>query len=456
MFRFINREEELEFLERRFREKLPQILIVYGRRRVGKTELIKTFCEGKKFVYFLADKRGTLVNSERFAEITAEYFKDVKPEVKNFDNAFRYTVKRAGKEKMIIVIDEFSYLVEKDSSIPSVFQLIVDEIIKGENIVLILCGSLVSMMESLLSYKNPLYGRRTGQWKVEPLKFNQIKNFFRKYTLEQRVQAFSISGGVPFYLSIFDENRSIISNIKEKILTKGSLLYEEIEFLLREELRDYSTYFSILEAIVNGNTKISEIANFSKVEAKDLPKYLNVLIKLGIVERIVPVTEKLKSKKAIYLIKDNFFRFWFKFVYPNKSYLEIDNTDYVIKKIGKEFNSFVGKAFEEIGKELLIESNRSNKLPFKFDKIGKWWYKDKEIDVVLLSKEKKKIAFFEVKWQDLSFKEAEKILKELEEKARFVSWFNKKRREYFGIIAKGIEKKGELKRRGYFVFDLKV
>jgi AAA+ ATPase superfamily predicted ATPase len=232
-------------------------------------------------------------------------------------------------------------------------------------------------------------------------------------------------------------------------------LYEEVEFLLREELRDYSSYFSILEAIARGNSKLSEIANFSRIQAKDLPKYLSVLMKLDIVEKIYPITEKRTTKRTIYKIKDNFFDFYFRFVYPFKNDLELGNTKKVIEVIKKEFNSFIGKKFEEISREFLYEMNLKGALPFRFSNIGTWWEKDKEIDIVALNKEEKKILFCEVKWQDINKNEAEKIFENLKEKAEEVKWFNKARKEYFCLIAKEIKDKKDLQEKGYLVFDLK-
>jgi AAA+ ATPase superfamily predicted ATPase len=452
--RFIDRERELEFLEEKFNSDERQLIVIYGRRRLGKTELIKQFCKDKDHIYFLADRRGSLLNAERFANIAAEFFGDVPPKVRNFDDVFTYIAIRLNKRKIVTVIDEFSYLVEKDDSIPSVFQLIWDEVLKDKNIMLILCGSLVSMMESILSYRSPLYGRRTGQWKLSPLRFNQAKQFFPNYSTEQRVVAYSILGGIPFYLNTFDDRKDIYVNIEEKILTKGEVLYEEVEFLLREELRDYSSYLSILEAIARGNSRLSEIANFSKIQAKDLPKYLNVLIRLDIVEKVHPITEKRATKKTIYKIKDNFFDFYFRFVYPYKSDLELGNVKKVMGIIKKDFNTFIGKKFEDVSRGFLYELSLKGLTPFKLLNIGTWWEKDEEIDIVAFDREGKRILFCEAKWQDLDESEAERILERLKKKASVVKWFNAKRKEYFCLIGKRLKDKKDLREKGYLVFDL--
>jgi hypothetical protein len=453
MFRFINREKELEFLEERFREKEKQLLILYGRRRVGKTELVKRFFRGKDFIYFLADRRGTLLNAERFAGIAAEHFDDVTPRVNDFDDVFRYIVKRSG-EDLIIAIDEFSYLVEKDDAVPSIFQLIWDEIISKKKIMLILLGSLISMMEKgALSYKSPLYGRRTGQWKLLPLPFKEAVKFHR-IPMEDSIKVYAVFGGIPMYLKEYDKDKDIFSNIMDKVIKKGSPLYEEVEFLLREELRDYSSYLSILEALAKGNSRLVEVANYSKISAKDLPKYFNTLIKLNLIEKNHPITEKEKTKKTLYKITDNFFKFWFKFVYPNKSDIEIGNLAKVRGIVRREFNSFVGEAFEDIAREFLLELNKSSRLPFRFSKIGRWWHKGEEIDLVALNDETKDIVFFEVKWGKLTKKDADRLLSEVKRKAELVKWHNRSRKEHYGITAREIAGREELRREGILAYDL--
>lgn len=209
----------------------------------------------KDSLYFLADKRGTELNSQRFAREAAPYLQDVPPAVQNFDDVFAYIVRR--RPNLTVAIDEFSYLVERDETIFSVFQLIVDEVLKGDSL-LILCGSSISMMEKgTLSYRSPLYGRRTGQWLIEPLKFKDVLKFFSHYTFSQIIEAFSIAGNIPAYIIKLDDSKSVFENIQEKILKKGTFLYEEVEFLLRGELRDPSRYSSILEAAGGGATRLT-------------------------------------------------------------------------------------------------------------------------------------------------------------------------------------------------------
>ncbi len=432
---FVDREKEMEFLNDIYHQTGPQLVILYGRRRVGKTEILKNFLKDKNSLYFLADKRGTELNAQRFAREAARHFQDIPPDVHNFDDVFTYIVKRGGR---VAAIDEFSYLVEKDAAVPSIFQLIVDEILK-EDFLLILCGSSISMMEKgTLSYKSPLYGRRAGQWLVEPFQFRDVLKFFPHYTFSQVVEAYSIVGGIPAYAVKFDDSKTVFENIEEKIVKKGTFLYEEVEFLLRGELRDPSSYSSVLEAIGNG-ARVTEIAHKSRIPEKDLPKYLKVLQSLHLVEKIYPVTEK-GGKKTIYRIRDQFFNFWFTFVHQNKSYLESEDLSYVMDVIKTDFNSFVGLNFERVCREALTVLNNQRESPFT--KIGKWWghyreggeRKEVEIDLVALREDTKDILFSECKWKERI--DAEKILTDLKEKSSHVNWYRESRKEHFAIFGK--------------------
>ena len=240
--KFVDRQRELEFLEKKYREDKANLIVIYGRRRVGKTELIKKFLENKKGIYILCSKDSLNENikelKRKFFEITKrEYF--LKLETLSFFDIFKYFVEEIGDEKIIIVLDEFPYLIELNPGIVSVFQKIWDELLENTKIFLILCGSSIGMMETeVLGYKSPLYGRRTGEWKVEPLNFRHVKNFFEKYNIEDLFKIYSICGGTPFYLAKLDPELTVEENIKRKILTKGEVLYNEPKVLLKEEFRE--------------------------------------------------------------------------------------------------------------------------------------------------------------------------------------------------------------------------
>jgi AAA+ ATPase superfamily predicted ATPase len=390
----------------------------------------------------LCNKAGTGANIKRFRQEISKSFKEPEIATENLEEIFSYLVQKT-KEKLVVVLDEFSYLVEKDDSIPSVFQTVIDEVLKDKNIMLIICGSSISMMESLLGYKNPLYGRKTGHMKIDFLKFKFLKEFFPQYTFEENIRVYTILGGVPFYLEKFDPKKPALENAKEQILSKKGQLYEEADFLLREELREPDIYKSILSAIAQGNAKVAEIGSKVGIKASDLDRYLKVLIMLGIIKKEIPVTER-KSKKTLYMIDDNFFQFYSMFFEPYRSDIEIDNFSNLGDGLKKNFNSFVGKKFEK-----LVRTDVVKFCPFTVTRIGRWWgyhreneeRKELEIDIVALNEETKEILFCECKWKDKV--NAEKILEDLKTKAMFVNWNNEKRKEYYAVIAKSFSKRTE-------------
>ncbi|MEW6069341.1 MAG: ATP-binding protein [Candidatus Thermoplasmatota archaeon] len=454
--KFVNRERELDFLDRKYKDAGLQVIVIYGRRRVGKTELIKEFIKGKNSIYFLADKRGTEKNIERFVNLVQERLNLPPLKIGSFEDAFKIIVEKVKGERFIVVIDEFSYLIEKDTALSSVFQLIIDEILRNSNLFLILCGSSIGMMEKgVLSYKSPLYGRRTGQIKLTPMRFKDLKKFFPRYSIKELIETYSVLGGIPAYLSLFDPAKRLDDNIQKTFCVKEHLFYEEPEIILKEELREPKVYFNLLEAIAIGKTKLTDIANKAGINAKDASSYINSLIELDLVERTYLITEKKpRTKKTIYFIKDNFFTFWFKFILENKEKIERGEAEVLLKKIKGEFSRYVSKTFEKVSIEFLW----AEKI-FPFTKIGKWWgtYRDKEtgerksveIDIVALNEETKEILFGECKWQDKV--DGEKILQTLKEKSEFVDWNKNKRKEQYAIFAKSFRKRA----KKCYCFDLK-
>ena len=434
---FVNRSEELDFLNKRYLSGSPEFIILYGRRRVGKTEIIKQFIKDKPAIYFMADRQVERESLRQMQKNMGDYLNDSLFEKASIEGYFELFSEFAKKtdERVVFVIDEFQYLMESNSAIPSIFQKIWDEILANTNIFLIICGSSISMMETLMGYKNPLYGRRTGQWMVEMLEFKDAIKFLPNYSLEEQVVAYAILDGIPQYLKQFDDTKPVIENIQDKIIEKGNFLHIEPEFLLKEELREPRNYFLILKAISFGNTKSGEIVNYTQLDKTLISKYLDTLSVLHIVEKNHPVdTNKERTRDTRYKFSDNFFSFWFRFVYPNRSDIERGEIKQVISLIEKDLNSFIGRKFEKICEEALIEMNKQGKLPFRFKKIGGWWHKNREIDIIAMNEETKDICLCECKWQ--SAKTGLDVLKELKEKAKFVDWFNNKRTEYYVIISK--------------------
>lgn len=465
MVLFINRDQELAFLESEYAKDSSSLVIIYGRRRVGKTELALKFRARKPSVYYLSQRFNLEQQVEDFLEKASLQLGIYQPKISKWDEALKFVAQQI-KGKPVIIIDEVPYLIEGSSATMSSFQSAWDLYLKDANVMLILLGSSIGMMENeVLGYKSPLYGRRTGQIRVEPLKFAQVTQFFPQKSAEEMVQIYGCLGGVPAYLNKFDPNLSFIDNVFENILQRATFLYDEAAFLLKEELRAPTNYELILEAISKGKRRISEISDETGIPVQNLPKYLRVLINLGIVAKDWPVVLK-KSRDiktgSIYALADNFMNFWYTFVYPLRSILEI-NRDAVISRIDGAYDRYLGRIFEDIAKQHLIDLNTAGKLPFTFERIGRQWGsipgKQKganayEIDLVALNDDSKDIMFVECKWQTLTADNTGRIFDDLKEKSKYVRWNNEERQEYFIVVAKKIIDKGKLRDEGMIVFDM--
>jgi len=441
---FVNRTEELGYLEKLYKEKNARLLIIYGRRRIGKTELLRQFSKDKKHLFFSSDLSSEQEQLRQFTEkiyqVTGESFLQTQA-FSSWEASLRYTFDHLIDKIPLIIIDEFPYLCISNSALPSILQKIWDEKAKENNIFLILCGSYMSFMEKeVLGSKSPLFGRRTGQIVLPPLRFEHLKDFFSHYSKEDRVYTYGILGGTPAYLQRFSDKITIEQNVKDEILSKNAFLYSEPRFLLMEELREPSIYFSILKAIAFGKTRLNEIVQETGIDDRHkVNKYLTVLRELHIIRREVPLTEDKphKSRKGIYILDDPFFRFWFRYIFPNMSYLEEGDIDYVWEeKIKPNFDSFVGFIFEDICIQKLKSLNKDNKLPFKAKNIGQWWDGREEIDIVALDG-KGSFMFCECKWTVKKI--GISMLDELQNKA---NKFPGVTRKYFGFFSKSGFSKG--------------
>lgn len=424
----------MKTLEKEFLRE-SSFTVIYGRRRTGKTTLIKEFIKNKNSFYFFADKQSEFIQIDRFKKQLAIYFNDNlldKVTIKDWDTLFNYLISKLPKgEKFVLVIDEFQYLCMTNKNFSSTFQRIYDEKLKESNIMLILCGSLISMMYSeVLAYDSPLYGRRTAQIRLKPIKFDYYNEFFTDKSHKELIEFYSITGGIPKYIQEFDKNKSPIWNIKNNIFDNNNFLYSEPKFLLQEEINDLSRYFSIIQSIANGDTKMSAIATKLGLNSSSLSPYISKLIDLDILEREVPVTENIdNSKKSLYYIKDNYLAFWFNYVYPYQSYLEIENLKYPLEKVTSTFDLWVSKIYERLCLDSLL---LHEEIDFPLSKIGRWWDKNEEIDIVGLGE--KEIIFGECKWSKKHV--GLSVLLELKEKSKKVKWKNNDRKEYFILFSK--------------------
>src|SRR3990170_8245621 len=454
---FVNRQHELRFLDEHYKTKAAELVVIYGRRRVGKTEFTIHFSKNKPHIYFLADQRPEAELIQELKQRMSLYLQNesfAKLAIKDWIELFNEFTKWNKNTHTIIIIDEFPTLIETNRAIPSIFQKIWDQNLKNTSTMLILLGSSITMMETeVLNYKSPLYGRRTAQWKLEPLKIHQLKQFFPHYNLETLINVYACIGGVPAYLQKFNPQNSFWQNVQQKILSKGEFLYEEAEFLLREELREPRNYNIILKAIAQEAQTYGEILNKTSMDKSMLSKYTSVLEDLGFIKRTHPIGTIPKPRKTQYTISDNYLNFWFKYVFPNKTELEAGNSEAILSKIKQDYGTYLGHVFEQVATELLTEMKTNHTLPFTFTAIGKWWFKNNEIDLIALDEEKQTATFIEAKWSNLNAIDCQRILQALKTKAQNFRWDRKK--ENYAIVAKHITNKEQLTNQGLLIFDLK-
>ncbi len=450
LLKFINREEELNALEKAYHSKKAEFFVVYGRRRVGKTELLKRFAQNKPHFYFLSRKQPLILEIGQFQNKFAEKFNLHLQQSQNWEDLFKSILgKISPKEKMIFIVDEFPYWIEQNKEITSEWQYLWDEILQKQNIFLILCGSYVSIMEEqVLGKSSPLYGRRTGQIELNALKTKHIKAFLPKYDTEQIIKIYGAVGTIPFYLKEMEDSLSFSKNIKNTFFNKSNILNQEANFLLREELREVNVYFNLLKTIIDGATTLSEISSKAKVDITNVNKYLNTLIGLKLIKKIKPIIAPEKNNKYLYQLQDNYFRFWLNYVYPYQSEIE-ENAESVIKVLEKNYPSYMGYIFEEVCRKIIKE------LDINVDKVGllvgSWWHKDKEIDLVAKNDTTKEVIFGECKWKENI--DAYQLLSELKEKSKSISWNNSNRKECFVLFAKSF--KDKIKEDNVYLFDLK-
>ncbi len=436
---FVNRRNELEFLETEYRRETSSLVILYGRRRVGKTSLISEFAKDKKALYYLATEESIGVNRAMFKDIAADHLNNSLlkgAQVNRWEPIFEALIEDG--KKRLIVIDEFQYLGKSDGAFPSVFQKIWDTLLKDSKVMVILCGSLISMMvEQTLSYSSPLYGRRTGQIKLGQIPFSHYDEFFPGKSRDELIQLYSITGGVPKYIEVLGNAPSIAKTIEANILSTSSILYEEPYFLLGKEVSEIGSYFSVLRTIAAGNYKLGKIASFLEVKQQSLTRYLKVLIDLDILEREVPVTEKNpeKSKKGLYRFKDNYLRFWFRFIYPNRSRIEEGQGVEVLDKILQNFiDGHVAYVYEDIARASLWNILESENCGVNLSAVGRWWDKENEIDIVGLDEESRTIVFGECKyWEE---QVGMSVLKDLQKKSASVVWNSGHRKEIFVLFSR--------------------
>lgn len=410
---FVGRHEELAQLNEAYQQNNFQCIVIYGRRRIGKTSLINEFLKDKKAIYYVALEENATDNLKRFSEAIS-VFKNTdeggKENFVDFEECFKEITRLAQEQRVILVIDEFPYLAKAYPAISSMLQSYIDHQFKETNLFLILCGSSMSFMErQVLGYQSPLYGRRTLALKLEPFKLAEAREMLPKFSKEDAFIINTVCGGVPQYLSYMSDERSIADNIKKNFLNKSGRLFDEPNNLLQQELRDPTNYNSIINAIASGASKHSKIAETAHIQTGPLTTYLNNLIDLGIIEKKVPVTEQKKprSKNIVYRICDGMFRFWYTFVGKQTDVIERGLIDLAWTKVERNLSNFMGSEFEKYSQDFMWSQDLNEQIiPNPFVHLGNWWGTDKrthqqvELDVVGFSDDKRDSYFGECKWKN--------------------------------------------------------
>lgn len=392
--RFIGRKRELAFLEDCYGRDSAQLVVVYGRRRVGKTEVLRRFCEGKPSVFFSCSQETDAITLRSFSRRLLVHDPVASRLVSSYSTweaAFESIATLDISGRKLVVIDEFPNACQANRALPSILQNAWDATLSRADVMLVLCGSSVSFMEGeLLGQRNPLYGRATGIWKMEPLGFEEAAGFFPDYSPQERLEAYAILGGVPQYLNQFDPAASVGENVRERILSRGSALHSEADFLIRQELREPAVYNTLLGAIAAGETKLNGISQKALVDNRVASSYLVRLLGMGLVEREFPVEthekERAKAQRGLYRVSDNFLRFWYAAVLPSLSELDAGDVDGVWNHVVEpRLNDILSEGFEDECRQWVRRRNIAGDLPFRYVSMGRWWQGPDEIDIMAIA-----------------------------------------------------------------------
>ncbi|MEZ4867396.1 MAG: ATP-binding protein [Caldilineaceae bacterium] len=404
---FVDRHDELAFFNRlliRTRPGPAQLALLYGRRRVGKTSLLGHWVaqSGLPYTYWVANKESSALQRRSFVATVLGIPEEQAPTFDSWPVLWRWLAPRLAQEstRQILIIDELSYASAEDESILSALQHAWDHHLKESRLVMVLCGSQVNTMEAMMKHQSPLFGRFTGQWKLEPLPFYALREFFSTWNAEERVALYAVIGGIPAYLEWLDPTLGLVQNIRDIMLSPGSMFMAEPQFLLYDELREPQTYFSILQAISSGNHTLSAISKAALVERTTLPRFLQRLQELQLIERRLPVTltqaEQQTSRQGRYHLADPFFRFYFRFLAPHlNAFIPQQET---LTHIQTELRGFVGLGFEQLAQQWVAKQALTGHLPFTPEAIGSHWSRTVQIDVVAINRHTHDVLLGECKW----------------------------------------------------------
>ncbi len=417
---FLGRERELDSLQKLYKSDKFECVVIYGRRRVGKTALITQFIDRKKAIYFMGVESSAKQNLENLSQNILECSTDIPggASFQSFQAALEHVFIQAEKERLILAIDEYPYVARSDKSLASTFQLLIDKYKDRSKLMLILCGSSMSYMEDeVLAYKAPLYGRRTAQMKIQPFDFADTCRYCRNFSDEEKALLYGIVGGTPQYLLQMDDRLCIEENIKNTFLNPMSFLFEEPANLLKQEVREPALYNAIITAIASGASRMAEISGKVGEDTSVCAAYLKNLVSLDLIQKETPYGEKM-SRKSVYSISDNMFRFWYRFIPGNHSVIVRGAADLAYKRLKPYLSDYMGKVFEEICKQYLWTLLLRGESPVEFQELGRWWGTDPvshtqtEIDI-MGEQDKLSVLFGECKWtnEKVDVQVLEKLIK---------------------------------------------
>lgn len=402
---FIGRKHELAQLQRAYEQRNFQCMVVWGRRRVGKTTLINEFTRDKETIFFTGIESSYKDNLESLSKsiaVVAHHDATHAPVYASIQEALEDIFLLAKKKQIVFVIDEYPYLAKSYRPISSILQRMIDAQRNDSSLFLILCGSSMSFMEQqVLGYQSPLYGRRTGQLRIEPFSFYDVKAYYQHFSTLDLAVIYGITGGIPQYLSFMDDSLSLEENITRNFLLPSGYLYEEPNNLMKQELREPATYNAIIKAVATGSSRKAEIASKVGIDASQLSTYIDKLLELGIIERESPLGSK-SNRKTIYYIKDGMFRFWYAFIPDAMLFIQRNRPDLAWKQISPQLNHFMGHVFEQLCVDYLWQ--KYDQLPVAFTEIGRWWgnnpklKREEEIDIV--AAQDKRALLCECKWKN--------------------------------------------------------
>ena len=404
---FVNREHELAFLDKLLdqpRSRAAQFVLMYGRRRVGKTRLLRHWSDQNDIpaTYWVAEKENPALQRRKFvAEFEQRPLRQT-PLFDSWSEVWELVADRIGDSQHILIIDELPYAAHADSALLSSLQHAWDRYFENSQLILILCGSQMRVMETLQFHQSPLFGRFTAQWHLKPLPFRSLEQFFPTWSIEERVALYAIVGGIPAYLNWLHPEQTLVENIRDVILSPGSLFIAEPTFLLYDEVNEPQTYLSILKAIGMGNHTLSDISNYALIGKTHLSAYLTRLQDLKLIERHIPATvpaaKRRKSRQGRYHFSDPYFAFYFRFLAPFHDILP-DDIEPVLEKVRSELRAFVGQtAFEQLCQQWVREQRKQDQLSFRPMLIGSHWSRKVQVDVVGVDWDSRDILLGECKW----------------------------------------------------------